>query len=222
MSYNSPTSCSRCGAPIRPAARFCPKCGTAVAAIPSRAPEPPAPSRASSASKLPWALAGAALVILAGIVLVGGCVLIKSGAQATETPIALVGITPTAEGETTPGGPVPTAPPKLATLTRAPAATPTSEVPDYLKCDSQKLPFPLPADAQGCQHLDPITDFRTNLSPAQVVQFYKDYLEKNGWQRKDDGALPGLGIWVTGSKRLAVGTSIEKNMTSVQIQYTTQ
>ena len=110
--------------------------------------------------------------------------------------------------------------------TQPPASTPTqssvvvqpTEVPAYLECDPQELPFPLPPDAKDCQHLDIITNFRTNLSPEQVVKFYGDYLEKNGWTRQDDRLLPGIGAWVTGSKRLNVLTAIEKDMTSVQIQ----
>ena len=96
-----------------------------------------------------------------------------------------------------------------------PAASPEAQA--LLKCDPQQLPFPLPVDTRNCQHLGAVTNFQTGQPPEQVMQFYREYLEKNGWARDDDGALPLLSIWVKESTRMSVATTAQNSITSVQI-----
>jgi len=108
------------------------------------------------------------------------------------------------------GGAVPT--------TAGPGVGQPSQVPDYLQCDPQKLSFPLLPDARNCQHLDIITNFQTGLSPNDVIVTYHELLAKEGWARKDDGALPGMGSWVKGAQQLNIIAAVEKGATSVQIQ----
>jgi hypothetical protein len=108
------------------------------------------------------------------------------------------------------GGTVPTA--------ISPGIGQSSQSPEHLKCDPQKLAFPLLPDARNCQHLDIITNFQTNLSPNDAIITYNELLAKEGWKRKDDGALPGMGAWVKGTQQLNIVAAIDKGATVVQIQ----
>jgi len=108
------------------------------------------------------------------------------------------------------GGAVPT--------TAGPGVGQPSQVPDHLKCDPQKLSFPLLPDARNCQHLDIITNFQTSLSPNDVIVTYHELLAKEGWARKDDGALPGMGSWVKGAQQLHIVAAVDNGVTVVQIQ----
>lgn len=121
---------------------------------------------------------------------------------------SLTGLVPSSSPGT--GGTAPTS--------SSPGVGQPSQVPDYLKCDPQKLAFPLLPDAKNCQHLDIITNFQSSQPPQQVIVIYGELLAKEGWKRKDDGALPGIGSWVKGTKQLNIVAAVEKGMTSVQIQ----
>lgn len=52
-----------------------------------------------------------------------------------------------------------------------------------------------------------------------MIEFYRADLEQKGWTRDDDGGLHGVGLWVSGPKRLHVITTAG-NPTSVQLQVT--
>lgn len=105
-----------------------------------------------------------------------------------------------------------------------PAVTPVGEagtdedVPAYLACDPNTLPFALPPDAKRCQHVDIITNYFTTASTEDAIKFHADNLEQAGWQRTDDGALSGIGRWLKGSAQLNVIAGPQEGMTAVQIQ----
>ncbi len=98
------------------------------------------------------------------------------------------------------------------------AGNQSSQGSDYLKCDPNKLPVPIPPNARNCQHVDVITNFQMNQPPKEVIAVYGELLAKEGWKRKDDGKLPGIGTWVKGTKQLNIIAIVEKGLTSVQVQ----
>ncbi|MCX7841274.1 MAG: hypothetical protein N2559_17690, partial [Anaerolineae bacterium] len=100
----------------------------------------------------------------------------------------------------------------------SPGVGQSPSVAEHLKCDPQKLGFPLLPDARNCQHLDIITNFQTALSPQDAIIIYNELLAKEGWKRKDDGKLPGMGSWTKGTQQLNIVAAMEKGATTVQIQ----
>ncbi|MBM3130510.1 MAG: hypothetical protein FJ009_18015 [Chloroflexi bacterium] len=102
--------------------------------------------------------------------------------------------------------------------TSNPSIVPPSQPSGNLKCDPQTLGFPLLPDAANCQHFDIITTFQTNLPPKDAIIIYNELLVKEGWKRKDDGTLSGIGSWVKGNQQLNILTTVEKGTTTVQIQ----
>jgi len=95
------------------------------------------------------------------------------------------------------------------------------EVSAYLACDPDALPFAIPRDATRCQHLDVVTNYFTALSTDQVIQFYVDSLREGGWQRKDDGTIPNIGMWIKDEAQLNIVAAPQEGLTAVQVQQIT-
>lgn len=65
-----------------------------------------------------------------------------------------------------------------------PALTPTARaqvIPDLLKCANNPLIFPLPQDASECASVAGGAAFKTQLSPEEIIQFYRDFFSSDGW-----------------------------------------
>lgn len=101
--------------------------------------------------------------------------------------------------------------------TAAPGGGGDSGATDFLKCENQKLPYPIMPGAQECKGIGGVVSFRTQASPEEVIKFYTDFFTRDGWKRETDEALVGMGGWSKGYQRAQVVTLKEGASTGVQI-----
>jgi hypothetical protein len=107
---------------------------------------------------------------------------------------------------------------QLPAITPPPLPGLTEEVPTSLQCQSNKLDYPIPADAEQCITVLGSAVFRTRLTPEAVQNFYADYLTANGWKKDNEETVIGIiTVWSKGTARAQIAALVEKGMTSVNV-----
>lgn len=179
MSSNSPTNCSRCGAPLMAGARFCSQCDAPVGTFAS---VPPAPPRAAGVP-IGWMAAGAAIGILILAFVAGGVLWYQSNSATEDSSAGLVltaAATPTATATSTPTeARQATALPEIPTATYIPSPTPTATLaPTDVPLPTETAVPPTVACVNNAAYVADVTiPDGTVLSPGQ--SFVKTWRLKN-------------------------------------------
>jgi hypothetical protein len=176
--------CPECGTQNPDTAKFCVRCGfqtpmaggMAGTPMPPQMPQMPAAAPASSGSKLPWAVGGVALIVIAG--LVGFIVMRGANSSAQDenpTPRArnTANLTNTAPNAAAPGANSPAAVPPVSntavtasnTSTSQPATSPTATP------ASKAAKKPVDCDKKCYQVYDQcMADYRQNPDPESICR----------------------------------------------------